>query len=216
MSTYDPSDTQTALRFCTALYTTGVTTETLEEILSDTKLVARVADMLTEIVASSVGIEFIKTDIADTELDLALRNKLIHSGIITVGSLVLWTEEDLRMTSGFGAKTVSILKTFLQDNGMALRRYEETILEKALLTFSDVYEMPVAVLIDNISVNVQTAYYLRRRYSAMTIGELVEIGQGELEDSLRAASGSDSGRTAKASLESVRKFLQKYELQLKP
>ena len=160
MSTYDPSDTQTALRFCTALYTTGVTTETLEEILSDTKLVTRVADMLTEIVASSVGIEFIKTDIADTELDLALRNKLIHSGIITVGSLVLWTEEDLRMTSGFGAKTVSILKTFLQDNGMALRRYEETILEKALLTFSDVYEMPVAVLIDNISVNVQTAYYL--------------------------------------------------------
>jgi len=216
MSTYDPSDTQTALRFCTALYTTGVTTETLEEILSDTKLVTRVADMLTEIVASSVGIEFIKTDIADTELDLALRNKLIHSGIITVGSLVLWTEEDLRMTSGFGAKTVSILKTFLQDNGMALRRYEETILEKALLTFSDVYEMPVAVLIDNISVNVQTAYYLRRRYSAMTIGELVEIGQGELEESLRAASGSDSGRTAKASLESVRKFLQKYELQLKP
>ena len=216
MSTYDPSDTQTALRFCTALYTTGVTTETLEEILSDTKLVTRVADMLTEIVASSVGIEFIKTDIADTELDLALRNKLIHSGIITVGSLVLWTEEDLRMTSGFGAKTVSILKTFLQDNGMALRRYEETILEKALLTFSDVYEMPVAVLIDNISVNVQTAYHLRRRYSAMTIGELVEIGQGELEDSLRAASGSDSGRTAKASLESVRKFLQKYELQLKP
>jgi len=45
---------------------------------------------------------------------------------------------------------------------------------------------------------------------------LVEIGQGELEESLRAASGSDSGRTAKASLESVRKFLQKYELQLKP
>ena len=216
MSTYDPSDTQTALRFCTALYTAGITTETLEEILSDTKRVTRVADMLTEIVASSVGVEFIKTDIADTELDLALRNKLIHSGIITVGSLVLWTEEDLRMTSGFGAKTVSILKTFLQDNGMALRRYEETILEKALLTFSDVYEMPVAVLIDNISVNVQTAYYLRRRYSAMTIGELVEIGQGELEDSLRAASGSDSGRTAKASLESVRKFLQKYELQLKP
>jgi len=216
MSTYDPSDTQTALRFCTALYTAGITTETLEEILSDTKRVTRVADMLTEIVASSVGVEFIKTDIADTELDLALRNKLIHSGIITVGSLVLWTEEDLHMTSGFGAKTVSILKTFLQDNGMALRRYEETILEKALLTFSDVYEMPVAVLIDNISVNVQTAYYLRRRYSAMTIGELVEIGQGELEDSLRAASGSDSGRTAKASLESVRKFLQKYELQLKP
>ena len=119
-------------------------------------------------------------------------------------------------TSGFGAKTVIILKMFLQNNGLALRRYEETILEKALQTFTDVYEMPVAVLIDNISVNVQTAYYLRRRYAAMTIGELVEVGKEELVESLKLASGTNSGRTTKALLESIRKFLALHDLQLKP
>ena len=146
---------------------------------------------------------FIGMLITDTELPKRVQHMLNRNGIYTVGGLILRSEEELKVLTNIGTKTVSSLKSLLWERGLVLRRHDEATLDKARELYASMDETPAYVLIANLNIHRMTAWRLQRIYCEETVGEIARVGKSELQASIMKSNGNDNGRAMKMAMVSA-------------
>jgi len=166
--------------------------------------------------ALQYDLEFLKMRVADTDLPRYTKQALLNNAIHTIGCLMLLTEDDFRRLSSFGNATISNIKELLRSKGYTLRPADTKLVDHAVSMFRDLRDAPALVLIEatRSEIDAQTAYNLKRRFGAASIGRVAEGGTEKLFGDILHVHRNNSEQKSKAAVRSIEVFLAKYDIAL--